>query len=128
MAQNSSFFLAIIDVWDEMALDASALSMLIKCEGAWITCCLSDQDTVCGPTNASVTNRLVDLYRDHEAVHFLLALSLWKSGRVVRLLAMAVTGFSFAPGRNVPQLPVAAVSAKSNSLLAAGQSQGDTPA
>ena len=33
MAQNSSFFLAIIEAWDEMALDASALSVLIKCEG-----------------------------------------------------------------------------------------------
>ena len=83
MPQNSSFFLAIIDAWDEMALDASALSVLITCEGPWINCCLTDQGMVCGPTKASVTNHLVDLYRDHEAAYFLLCLSLWKSGRVV---------------------------------------------
>jgi hypothetical protein len=59
MAQNSSFFLAIIDAWDEMALDASALSMLIKLKGPWITCCLIDQGMACGPLKASVTNRPV---------------------------------------------------------------------
>jgi len=30
MIQNSSFFLTIIDAWDEMALDATALSVLIN--------------------------------------------------------------------------------------------------
>jgi hypothetical protein len=91
MTQNSSFFLAIIDAWDEMALDATGLSVLVKWKGPWITCCLTDQAMACGPTKASVKNCPEGLYRDHEAAYFLLCLSLWKSGRVVWLLAMAVT-------------------------------------
>jgi hypothetical protein len=76
MTQNSSFFLAIIDAWDEMALDATAPNVLIKRNGPWITCCFADRGMAYGPANASVTNRPEDLYRDHEAAYFLLRLSL----------------------------------------------------